>query len=82
MLEGIILKDATVRAKDGTIYQLPVRGMDKDGYHKVLINATEVGGRGIFSAQSIYPYIGLKVEFEIVEKGYNGYNFKIIKSRK
>ena len=79
MLEGIILKDATVRAKDETIYQLPVRGTDKNGYSEVLIDAKDVGGKGNFSSQSIYPYIGLKVEFYVVRKGFKGFNFRIIK---
>ena len=72
---GIIKPDGTVQNKEGT-YNLPFRGTDEDGYPKVLIDAKSVGGSGSFSAQSIKPFIGMKVEFEVSETGY-GYNFVI-----
>ncbi len=73
------MKDATVLCDDGTIHNLPVRGMDKDGYTEILIDATEVGGYSDFYRQSIKPFIGMRVEFGRIEKGYQGFNYKIIK---
>ena len=80
-LYGIIQADATVLAEDGTIHFLPVRGTAKDGSKEVLIDATEVGGEGEFYRQPITPYIGMKVIFGRVEKGYQGFNYKIIKEQ-
>jgi len=77
-LEGIILVNATVKALDGSIHNLPIKGTDSEGYSEVLIDAIGVGGIGYMQRQSIKPYIGMKVEF-IAFKGYSGFNFKIIK---
>ena len=82
ILTGVIQKDATVLAEDGTIHNLPRRGIDDEGYPEVLIDAKEVGGFGVFRQQSIKPYIGMKVEF--VRNGgkrYNGFNFVILKDK-
>ena len=78
-LYGIIQEDATVLCEDGTIHNLPVRGTAKDGSKEVLIDAKEVGGDGMFYRQSITPYIGMKVVFGRIEKGYQGFNYRIIK---
>jgi len=78
-LTGIIQKDGTVLAEDGTIHNLPVRGTDKEGFKEVLIDAKEAGGDGSFYRQSIKPYIGMTVEFVRVNKGSAGYNFIILK---
>ena len=78
-LYGIIQEDATVLAEDGTIHRLPVRGTDKEGNPEVLIDATNVGGCGVFSRQSIKPFIGMKVIFYRVESGYQGFSYEIIK---
>jgi len=56
---------------------LPIRGTDDDGYPEVLMDATNVGGRGTFQRQSIVPYVGMKVEFDT--NGRFGFNFKIVK---
>jgi len=78
-LYGIIQEDATVLAEDGTIHNLPVRGTAKDGSKEVLIDALEVGGDSEWYRQSVKPYIGMKVVFGRVQKGYQGFNYKIVK---
>ena len=62
-LTGIIQEDGYVLTDDGKKYPLPQRGIDKEGYPEVLINAKSVGGSGFFYRQSIKPYIGMKAEF-------------------
>lgn len=76
-LIGVINKDAYVEVSDGRIFSLPIRGIDKEGYREVSINATLVGGNGTFSRQSIKPYIGMKVSF-VTNNGKDGFNFDII----
>lgn len=78
-LFGTIKEDATVLVEDGTIHRIPKRGTDKLGYPEVLIDATEVGGYGTFSRQSIQPFIGMKVVFVRVDETAQGFNFKILK---
>ena len=79
VLEGIIQKDGTVLTEKGEIYRLPRRGTDEKGYPEVLIDAKPVGGRGVFSRQSIKPYIGMKVSFYCNTKAPHGFNYTIIK---
>ena len=80
VLIGIIQKDGSVIAEDGTIHSLPNRGTDREGYPEIIIDAKDVGGKGEFSRQSVKPYIGMKVKFvRHGGKKYQGYNFKIIK---
>jgi hypothetical protein len=79
-LTGIIQKDGSVIAEDGTIHWIGRRGTDEEGYPEVLIDAKEVGGRGSFSRQSIKPFVGMTVHF--VRNGgkkYQGFNFTILK---
>jgi hypothetical protein len=64
-LIGIIQNDGFVLTDDGKKYILPFRGIDKEEYLEVLINAKAVGGDGFFYRQSIKPYIGMQVEFTI-----------------
>ena len=81
-LTGIIQKDGTVLAEDGTIQFLGVRGTDDEGYPEVLIDAKAVGGDGCFHRQSVKPFIGMTVEFvRNVDNGkkYCGFNFVIKK---
>lgn len=78
-LTGIIRKDGSVLAEDGSVHFLPKRGLDKEGYPEVAIDAKEVNGEGFFSSQSIKPFIGMIVEFVRVNKFYTGYNFVILK---
>ena len=79
ILIGIIRKDGSVLAEDGSIQWLPIRGTDKEGYPEVLMDAKEVGGKGTFQGQSIKPFIGMTVEFVRANKKYKGYNFTILK---
>jgi hypothetical protein len=79
-LTGIIQEDGTILAEDGSIHPLPRRGTDKEGYPKVLIDASEVGGYGFMHSQSIKPFIGMKVSF--IRNGgpkYHGFNHIILK---
>lgn len=78
-LTGIIQKDATVLAEDGTLHQLPIRGTDKEGYPEVLVDAKEVGGSGSFYRQSVKPFIGMTAEFVRNGNKFQGFNFIIIK---
>ena len=77
-MTGIILKDGFVKATNRKRYRLEWRSTDSDGFHKVLIDAKAVGGGGYMGAQSIKPFIGATVEFEISRTG-TGYNYVIIK---
>jgi hypothetical protein len=79
VLTGIIQKDGSVLAEDGTIHWLPRRGTDNEGYAEVLIDAKIVGGYGEFQRQSIKPYIGMTVEFVRNGKDFKGFNFTILK---
>jgi len=78
-MKGVINKDSSVTGKDTIIYQLPVRGVDNEGYNEVLIDAKDIGGSGEFQRKSVKPFIGMSVEF--VPRG-KGYNFKILKPTK
>lgn len=80
ILTGIIQKDGSIIAEDGTLHYLPLRGTDDEGYPEVLIDAKEVGGSGSFHRQSIKPFIGMTAEFVRVNKEYLGYNFVILKN--
>jgi hypothetical protein len=75
-LQGIIT--ATGVDVDGKIFTLPIRGTDPEGYDEVLIDATNVGGNGIFSRQSIKPYLGMNVTF-ITNNNRHGFNFTLTK---
>ena len=80
LLTGILQKDGSVIAEDGTIHYPGYRGTDDEGYPEILIDATDVGGEGSWSRQSVKPFIGMTVEF--VRNGgkkYQGFNFKINK---
>ena len=79
VLIGIIQKDGSVIAEDGTIHYLPRRGTDDEGYPEVLVDAKDVGGEGCMSRQSIKPFIEMSVEFVRVSKMSQGYNFIILK---
>lgn len=78
ILTGIITKEAYVQLEDGRLFEIDRRGMDKEGYQEVLIDAKSVGGDGSFYRQSIKPYIGMKCEFVLNEGTKYGFNFKII----
>jgi hypothetical protein len=78
ILTGIIQKDATVKSGK-RIFHLPLRGTDEEGYSEVLIDAKEVGGRGVFQRQSVKPYIGMKVEFILNDGAKEGFNYTTIK---
>ena len=77
-LTGVIRKDGSVLAEDGTIHYLPTRGTDREGYKEVLVDAKKVGGEGSWSRQSIKPYIGMTVKFVRNSKDTRGFNFEII----
>jgi len=79
LLTGILQKDGSVIAEDGTIHWPGTRGTDEEGFPEILIDAKDVGGYGTFSRQSVKPYIGMTVEFVRNGKKYQGFNFKIIK---
>jgi len=79
ILEGIIRKN-DVLGDDDKVYKMPLRGTE-NGYNEVLMDARAVGGDGFFRRQSVAPYIGMRVEFVVSEKGY-GYNYTIIKETK
>ena len=76
IIEGIIRKK-DVLGDNNNIYHLPVRGITKNGYKEVLIDAEGVGGDGSFSRQSVEHYIGMRVEFVVSPTGY-GYNYKVL----
>lgn len=71
-LKGSLTNKNTVLTKEGTEFQLPIRGEDE-----VLIDATLVGGSGTFKRQCVKPFVGLEVEFS-TNDNVNGYNFKIL----
>jgi hypothetical protein len=78
-LIGIIDKDGWVNLADSRKFEISKRGIDKEGYPEVLMNAKPVGGDGWMHRQSIKPYIGMKCSF-ILNKGAEcGFNFEIIK---
>jgi len=79
ILTGILQKDGSVLAEDGTIHWPGARGTDKEGFPEILIDAKEVGGDGSWSRQSVKPFIGMTVEFVRNGKQYQGYNFTILK---
>ncbi len=81
LLTGIIQKDGSVLAEDGTIHWLPKRGEDEEGFPEVLIDASELGKNGYMCRQSIKPFIGMTVEFVRVSKGYQGFNFVLLKNK-
>lgn len=76
-LTGIIQEDGKIKVGK-KLFVMCIRGTDRKGYPEVLIDATEKGGKGCFSRQSIKPYIGMAVEFYSNEKPY-GFNYKILK---
>jgi len=78
-LEGIVQKDGSVLTKDGKNFNLPRRGRDKENFPKALIDAQSVGGEGSFYAQSIKPYIGMRVKFYLNKGGTEGFGYEIIK---
>lgn len=78
ILYGVIQENGTVLADDGTLHYLPKRGVDREGYPEVMIDAKNVGGAGFYAVQSLKPYIGLKVQFQRMNAKANGYNFTIV----
>lgn len=60
---GIIQADGTVLEANGKIHQLPLRGVDPEGYPEVLMDAKKAGGSGWMHRQSVKPFIGYVVEF-------------------
>ena len=78
-MKGIITEDGNVLGYDGKKYLSEKRGNDGEGYSEILIDATEVGGRGFVARQSVKPFIGLQVRFEVTPAG-QGYNYRILKS--
>ncbi len=74
-MEGIIKENGTVLGEDGSIYFLPIRGRDTEGYFEVLVDAKSIGLKGFFMRQSIKFLIGERVSF--VPNG-DGYNYKVI----
>jgi hypothetical protein len=76
---GTIQKNG-VLGEDGVLYRHATRGTDKHGYPEVLMDAKEVGGRGIISRQSIKPFIGMIIRFiAIPGKPESAYNHTIFK---
>lgn len=80
-LTGIIQKDGSVLAEDGTLHYLPKRGTDTEGYPEVIIDAKSVGGDGWMYRQSVKPFIGMTVEFVRMNKKFQGFNFVILKPK-
>lgn len=78
ILQGVIQENGSVLGDDGSVHRLPVRGRDREGYPEVLIDATHVGGAGVFARQSIKPFIGLKVQYNQKNKDSAAYNFIIL----
>jgi len=72
---GKINKDASISAEDGKIYNLTIRG-EINGQPEVMVDATRVGGKGLFTKQSIEPFIGMNVQFMVNPHG-DGYNYII-----
>lgn len=62
---------------DGTLYILPIRGVDEEGYPEILIDSKSINGKGTFTRQSSKPLVGMNVEFVTNNELY-GFNFKII----
>jgi len=81
ILTGILQKDGSVIAEDGTIHWPGTRGTDDEDYPEILIDAKEVGGEGSWHRQSVKPYIGMTVEFIRYDKHHQGYNFVILKQK-
>ena len=82
ILTGILQKNGSVIAEDGTIHWPGTRGTDKYGYPEILIDAKKVGGDGCFYRQSVKPYIGMTVKFvRHGGKKYQGYNFEIVPNK-
>jgi len=75
-LIGIISKDGYVELEDGRRFEISKRGIDKEGYPEVLINAKSVGGDGWMHRQSIKRFIGMKCWF-ITTNGKDGFDFEI-----
>lgn len=76
-MEGVIQAENYL-GDDGKIYTFDVRGTDEEGYPEILIDAKDVGGRGTFARQSVKPFIGMRVQFDVSINGF-GYNYKILK---
>ena len=80
VLTGILQKNGSVIAEDGTIHWPGTRGSDDEGYPEILIDARAVGGYNSWTRQSVKPYLGMTVQFvRHGGKEYKGYDFKIIK---
>lgn len=77
-MKGIIQQDGNVRGQDGKAYMSEKRSVDKEGYSEILIDATAIGGTGIFQRKSVKPFIGASVEFDVSPAG-QGYNYKLLK---
>ena len=75
---GTIQSDGSVFETDGRTHWLPIRGTDEEGYPEVLLDAKDVGGSGFFRAQSIKPFIGMKVSFVRVDKNSGPFNHTIV----
>lgn len=73
---GTIGKDGKV-VEDPLVHVLPIRGTDKEGYPEVLIDATQVGGKGYASRQSVKPFVGMRVSFQRTDDG-QPFNFCVL----
>ncbi len=80
-MQGIISERGEVLGDDGEVYFLPNRGTDSEGYREVIIDAKAIGGAGSMYRQSIKPFIGMKVSFDVSGIEGNGYNYKIINNK-
>lgn len=75
-LIGKITTDGKHVDVDGKLFGLDIRGLDNDGYPKILIDSKSINGKGSFQRQSSKPLIGMNVEFVTNNELY-GFNFKI-----
>ena len=58
-----ITPEEEVLGDDGEIYFLPLKGMDDEGYHKVLLGVSTIDSVVLPTIQSIKPFIGRRVVF-------------------
>lgn len=78
---GTIQKDGMILEDGGNAHMLPVRGTDKEDYPEVLVDATEVGGKGFMYRQSVKQFIGMRVMFSRVKPDTDAYNHIILKPK-
>jgi hypothetical protein len=77
LLIGIITKDGTVKTDDGREFEIGSRGVDKEGYPEVIIDAKKVGGDGWMHRQSVKPYVGMRCSF-VIYNGKHGDNYEVL----